>query len=151
MQLISWPGERVPFLLGVALLVCWLWYKKQYKFAGLFAFANLATIVLVQILKKIVAEPRPMGALETGFGFPSQHTASYVVFWGMLMFYTKSILLKILGLLMILLVGISRIYLGEHWTIDVIGGYVVGFMVLGLSWWWISRSGLQRLSPTQHS
>jgi len=144
MQMISLPGERVPFLVGVALILLYLSFKKYYKFAKIFAFANLLTIALVQIIKRIIQEPRPLGALETGFGFPSQHTASYVVFWGILMVYTKNKLLRLLGVLMILMVGVSRVYLGEHWIVDVVGGYVIGFMVLGLSWWWISRSGLQR-------
>lgn len=144
MQLVSLPGERVPFLIGMALLVGWLWYHKKHKLATLFASANLMTIVIVQIIKRLVAEPRPIGAIETGFGFPSQHTASYVVFWGIIMITTKSKLLRIIGLLMILAIGISRVYLGEHWVIDVVGGYVIGFMVLGLSWWWISRFDLQK-------
>ena len=144
MQLISLPGERVPFLVGMALLVGWYIYHHKYKFASLFAVANLMTISVVQILKRVVAEPRPLGALETGFGFPSQHAASYVVFWGILMVTTHSKLLRLLGILMILMVGISRVYLGEHWIVDVVGGYVIGFMVLGLSWWSISRFGLQK-------
>lgn len=142
MQIISAQGERLPLLFSVVLLLVWYISVRRYKLAGLFLTANLLTIGIVQILKKIVAEPRPLGALETGFGFPSQHTASYVVFWGILMITTNSKLLKLLGLLMILMVGISRVYLGEHTVIDVIGGYVIGFMVLVLSWWWISRSGL---------
>ena len=151
MQLVSFQGERMPFLIGVALVSFYFYFKKYYKVANIFVLANLFTILLVQILKRLIAEPRPLGALEMGFGFPSQHTASYVVFWGILMVTTTNKLLKILGLLMITLVGISRVYLGEHWTIDVIGGYTIGFMVLGLSWWWISRLGLQKLSPTLHS
>lgn len=142
MQIISAQGERLPLLFSVVLLLVWYISVRRYKLAGLFLTANLLTIGIVQILKKIVAEPRPLGALEMGFGFPSQHTASYVVFWGILMITTNSKLLKLLGLLMILMVGISRVYLGEHTVIDVIGGYVIGFMVLVLSWWWISRSGL---------
>ncbi len=142
MQIISAPGEKVPFLLGVALLVCWFLYQRKYKFASLFAIANLFTITIVQILKRVMAEPRPLGALETGYGFPSQHTASYVVFWGLLILWTKNKLLMLLGMLMILLVGISRVYLGEHLIVDVIGGYVIGFMVLGLSWWWSRRYDL---------
>ena len=144
MQWISLPGERVPFLIGMALLVIWLWFKNNKKFAGLFLISNLTTIFIVQTLKRLIAEPRPTGALETGFGFPSQHTASYVVFWGLLVVYTKNKLLKILGIFMILTIGISRVYLGEHWTIDVIGGYVIGFTVLWLSWWSWSRFYLQK-------
>lgn len=142
MQIISAQGEQLPLLFSVVLLLVWYISVRRYKLAGLFLTANLLTIGIVQTLKRVVAEPRPLGALETGFGFPSQHTASYVVFWGILMITTNSKLLKLLGLLMILMVGISRVYLGEHTVIDVIGGYVIGFMVLVLSWWWISRSGL---------
>lgn len=144
MRLVSFPGERVPFLIGMALLVFWLWYQKKPRLAGFFAFANLFTIVVVQIIKRLVAESRPIGAIETGYGFPSQHTASYVVFWGIIMITNPNKLLRLLGIFMITLVGISRVYLGEHWIIDVVGGYVIGFMVLGLSWWWISHYDRQK-------
>lgn len=144
MQLISLPGERVPFLMGLALFLLYFYLKKHYKFANIFALANLFTILLVQIIKRLVAEPRPTGALETGFGFPSQHTASYVLFFGLLILWTKNKLIKILGIFMILTIGISRVYLGEHYVIDVVGGYVIGFMVLWLSWLSWSRFYLQK-------
>lgn len=144
MTAVSWPGEKVPYLIGVALLVGWLCYQKKFKLATVFAIANLFTTIIVQMLKRLVAEPRPVGALETGYGFPSQHTASYVIFWGILMIITNSKILKLLGTLMILMVGISRVYLGEHSVVDVVGGYTIGFMVLWLSWWWIYHFDLQK-------
>ena len=144
MQLVSFPGERAPFLIGLALLLCWFLYQKKYKLAGIFMIADLAVLSSVQFLKRLFAIPRPLGALETGYGFPSQHTASYVVFWGILMISTNSKLLRLLGILMITLIGISRVYLGEHSVIDVVGGYVIGFTVLWLSWLSWSRFYLQK-------
>ncbi len=144
MQLISFPGEKVPYLISVALLALFYWFFRNRILSVIILASDYGVAAIVQIIKQLLKIPRPIGALETGYGFPSQHAASYVVFWGVLVITTKNKLLKALGTLMILMVGISRVYLGEHSVVDVVGGYVIGFTVLWLSWWSISRFGLQK-------
>ncbi len=151
MTLVSFPGEPVPRLISVALLVLWGLYKRRYKLTAWFAASNISTIVLVDLLlKNLIAIPRPLGSLEWGYSFPSGHTASYVVFWGTLIFWirtsNKSKFIKdavyILGTILILLVGYSRVYLGEHRPIDVLGGYIIGIIILCVSIFIGSRSKL---------
>ncbi len=64
------------------------------------------------------------------WGFPSGHTSSSVVFWGMaaLMFRKKAAFA--LAAAMIAFIPLSRMYLGRHFLADVLAGYVLGFMLL---------------------
>ena len=71
---------------------------------------------------------------ETGYSFPSGHSMSSIAIYGMLMFFLVLFFKKrwakvttvIVLSLIILLIGISRIYLGVHYPSDVIAGYTAG-------------------------
>jgi len=61
------------------------------------------------------------------WGFPSGHTSHALTTWGAVFLFFKQIWVKILAGSMILLIPVSRIYLGRHFLGDVLGGYVIGF------------------------
>ncbi len=75
---------------------------------------------------------------ETGFSFPSGHIMASTMFYGLCIYFlwhshlTK--LVKILGTvcltLLIILVGLSRIYLGVHYASDILGGFFLSFCML---------------------
>lgn len=103
---------------------------------------NLASIgALNQILKRIIQRPRPEGFRlieETGYSFPSGHSMASMAFYGLIIYLvfkyvknknTKIIICTILSLL-VLLIGISRIYLGVHYASDVIAGFVLSIAYL---------------------
>lgn len=92
------------------------------------------------VIKFIVKRPRPLNGLilENGFSFPSGHSLSAIFFYGFLIYfvskYIKNIKLKrilqVLIIVIILLIGFSRIYLCVHFASDVIAGFVLGLIIL---------------------
>lgn len=95
---------------------------------------------LNQIVKFALQRPRPEYSLivETGFSFPSGHSMISLAFYGFLIFllykYAKNqkakwLLISTL-IILILLIGVSRIYLGVHFGSDVIGGYLISIAYL---------------------
>ena len=116
-----------------------LFKNKKY---GIFMSINLICIaILNQLLKFFFERPRPIDLMiiqETGYSFPSGHSMVSMAFYGFIIFliwkYIKNKKLKwiytiILGIL-IILIGISRIYLGVHYASDVIAGFYISIAYL---------------------
>src|SRR5512141_836571 len=97
--------------------------------------AAVGSASLAGIIKTIVHRPRPGADLVTvlqqlnNSSFPSGHVLAYTAFFGFLFFlsytllkpsFARAALLVILGSLVVL-IGLSRIYVGDHWASDVIG------------------------------
>lgn len=133
MKIITWFGSA-PCLILITLF-CFLWIKN--KKIGCLIGTNLVLVtILNQILKFILQRPRPTEFRiinEVGYSFPSGHSMISMAFYGLFIYFiwkkvkTKSlkVLLTILLSLFILAIGISRIYLGVHYTSDVIAGFLV--------------------------
>ena len=112
------------------------------KKIGVSIISNLAIItVLNQLLKIIVQRPRPTEfriVEESGYSFPSGHSMVSMAFYGYLIYliykYVKNKYLKwisiILLSILICFIGISRIYLGVHYTSDVLGGFFISISYL---------------------
>ena len=111
---------------------------------GLFAAVNLVLATLLNLLlKTLVQRPRPEGyrlVAESGFSFPSGHSMVAMAFYGLLIWmvwrYEKDALVRWLGVigfgLVIVLVGLSRIYLGVHYASDVLAGFCASIAWLGV-------------------
>ena len=109
---------------------------------GLSIFSNLVIItVLNQLLKNILQRPRPTEYRiieETGYSFPSGHSMISIAFYGYLIYliykYVKNKYVKwtsiVLLSTLICSIGISRIYLGVHYTSDVLGGFLISISYL---------------------
>lgn len=75
--------------------------------------------------------PRELRLVEQeGYAFPSGHAQGSTAFWGFLALKIKKPLAWAVAILMILLVSLSRIYLGVHWPVDILGGLSIGIVLL---------------------
>jgi membrane-associated phospholipid phosphatase len=72
---------------------------------------------------------------ETSFGFPSGHAQIAASVWGRLAADIRRRWVTIVSVVLIFFIGLSRIYLGVHFTSDVVGGWLVGLIVLALFIW----------------
>ena len=108
-------------------------------------------------LKDLFQQPRPFqydASVEMigdapGYGLPSGHTQGTTVFWGYLATQLRRGWMWALAAALVILVGLSRIYLGVHFPTDVLGGLVVGIACICLYLWlqpgathWLTERGL---------
>lgn len=124
-------SQPVYFLL--ASLIFWCFSKKTgIRALYVILFSAFAAI----LIKNIFAMPRPSvphKIEENEFGFPSGHAQVSSSFWGYLNSRIKNKSLIFTGIIVILSVSLSRIYLGVHYLGDVIGGIIFGLLVAFIS------------------
>lgn len=100
--------------------------------------AILISMYVNTALKEITAIARPIGypgirSIFTisagGYSFPSGHAQGSATAWGIIMCHYKKTSIYILGTIIIILVSLSRLYLGVHWPADIAGGIIVGLII----------------------
>ena len=140
MMFISYLGSAITF---ITLAIAFIFLLKKKKYSRMLILDLGLVFILNIILKYIIRRPRPPVVrimTATGYSFPSGHAMVSIGFYGLLIYYIyknieskklKNTLIAILSLL-ILLIGISRIYVGLHYATDVIGGYIIGIIYLVL-------------------
>ena len=144
MNLISWPGFSPQSYILAGIIVVILYAFGFHWEAAVAFFAAIFTPLINVLVKDYIRRPRPgidvvdVLRILDSYSFPSGHVMYYVGFFGFLWFlaYTllkrswlRTLLLVLLGSL-IVLVGMSRIYLGQHWASDVLGAYLLGSLCL---------------------
>lgn len=138
MKFITNFGSAIYLISITIILVIFIKDKK----ISLTIITNLVIItILNQLLKFILQRPRPTEYRiinEKGYSFPSGHSMISMAFYGYLMYliykhiknkYLKYSLILILSCL-IIMIGISRIYLGVHYTSDVLAGFFISISYL---------------------
>lgn len=128
------------YCLIIIAILCAIFIKNK-KIAFAIPINLILSTMLNLGLKNIVERPRPIGYRlidETGYSFPSGHSMISAAFYGLIIYFiwknVKNTKLKyiscILLSLLILFIGISRIYLGVHYASDVIGGFTISIAYL---------------------
>ena len=133
-----WGSElAITVITLLILFTAFIWNKKEHLPFALLIAANIAIGALLNyILKQLIQRQRPdlLRLVEIGgYSFPSGHSMSSIIFYGFIAFLcirylkhrSKYFLAVILGLFVIM-IGISRIYLGVHYASDVLGGFIFG-------------------------
>lgn len=107
----------------------------------LILFSALASVVSNQLIKHIIMRPRPdvLKLIEQGgYSFPSGHSMIAIAVYGLLLYFVNVKIknkylkygLSFLLVLLILSIGISRIYVGVHYASDVFGGFLLATVEL---------------------
>lgn len=73
------------------------------------------------------------------FGFPSGHVSGTTAFWGGIALFIQQNWLRIIGLLVIVLMPLSRMYLGRHFLADVLGGLALGAFTVLAAWFFLVK------------
>lgn len=123
------------FLLLVLPVVYW---SINPSLGARIGFLLLLTNGLNEVFKLAIHGPRPYWinpqvkalAFEPTFGAPSGHTQTAVVIWGLIAAQLKRPWAWAVAIGLILLVGLSRIYLGVHFLHDVVLGWLIGAVIL---------------------
>ncbi len=149
LRLINFPGYP-PQVLIIGLLLVVVPFLFGFKWLALMqAFVGLGVGLAAAIVKRLVQRPRPAprvvtvthildGGLQS---YPAGHCADYLARFGFIIYLLAQLpapswwvwlTMVVLGIF-IAFVGLARIYSGEHWLTDVIGGYL-----LGAIWLWLT-------------
>lgn len=140
MRFITFFGSTIFILaLGICVVVVFIWIKWRHA-ALLFTITMAGALVLNGTLKLLFHRARPeayFGIIApTSYSFPSGHALYSFCFYGTLAVITSARLhsrairfvIWAAAVSLILLVGMSRIYLGVHYPSDVLAGYMTAFI-----------------------
>ena len=154
LQAISWlglpPQSNVIFgvlIVGLAVM------GRRWEAAGLLV-AAVGSIGLWYLVAPMVARPRPTADLVNVVGqishgsFPSGHVTNLTAIFGYLCFLVYTALrpswwrrlLLVLCATPVVTVGVARVYVGQHWPSDVLGGYLLGSIWLAVTIWLYRRA-----------
>jgi membrane-associated phospholipid phosphatase len=135
---------------NIALIIIFLFIKQHRWYSIKVPAIALSSLALMFLLKNLFGRPRPdIPLLEEarGLSFPSGHALMSVTFYGLLIYivwkmvnpkWLKWTLVAFLVLL-IFIIGFSRIYLRVHYASDVLAGFATGFLWLVFSIWVLNR------------
>jgi len=142
-KIFSWitllgKSQIILVFIVVSIALLWVWRKKSYIVALMIAVSGSEAFTYLG--KLIFHRPRPALAVyaEHSFSFPSGHATIAVSFYGFLGYllmrfvqsWNKKVNIFFGSIFIIMAIGFSRVYLGEHYISDVWSGYLVGGMWL---------------------
>ena len=124
-------------LAAVAALVGLVWRKVRGA-VWIFPIAIVGAGVIIQSVKLLVHRPRPSSFTpllhESGYSFPSGHSLIAMVVYGLLGYFTVGqfknraarLIVRIVTVLLVFSIGVSRVYVGVHYPTDVLAGWTAG-------------------------
>jgi membrane-associated phospholipid phosphatase len=159
----TYLGEAYPFILGAIIAIV----QKHPRLAWKIGTAGTTALIIVGLLKDFFDMPRPGAVLETlglttsinyvaqevvlkGLNsFPSGHTAAAFALWSLLAFqFPKFPRLQVLFLLTAVLVGVSRVYLVQHFPADTLLGSAIGISVALLTEYFFEQKMVKTAKKT---
>jgi undecaprenyl-diphosphatase len=163
MYLFTYLGNGLTLTLLAAASVVVFVIARRYREAILLALALVAGTLFFNAVKLLVGRPRPpledARIIQGGLSFPSGHSILAAMFYGTLAYFIIRELRRewlravvgVLAALLVLAIGVSRIYLGVHYPSDVAAGWAAGVVWLGLVFAaehaWPARTVAKRAAP----
>ena len=138
-QFITMFGEEA-ILIPLIAVIYWAFNKKMGEYI---AYASLTSVLVNGAIKDIFKAKRPIGEpgirslrveTATGYSFPSGHTQGTASFWSAIAIYLKNNYMYGISALIIILVAISRLYLGVHYPKDVLFGAIFGILTSSIAY-----------------
>jgi membrane-associated phospholipid phosphatase len=137
MKMVTHLGNHNFLIPANLLLITFLVFKKKKGLAITCGMVALSSLLIMIFLKELTHRLRPSDPLIPGitnFSFPSGHAFMSIAFYGLLIWITTRVVAKkwirrsiiLFLLLLILIIGFSRIYLRVHYATDVIAGFCMG-------------------------
>jgi undecaprenyl-diphosphatase len=134
MKIVTWLGASPVGWALVGVVALWAFLNGRPRVAIILVIAFGLSVAVKFQFKALIDRPRPSLAPlvhASGAAFPSGHALTAFVVFGLLPLVLlptgRARIVSWLGsALIVLAVGFSRIYLGEHWLTDVIGSYLLG-------------------------
>jgi len=144
MQAISAAGSTAVLAVVAVVVAGWLAWRRHWRQAVLVGVTTGGAGLLVPLLKNLVDRPRPPVAdrlmVEASWSYPSGHALGATAVIGVLTVVAVAsvsrqaarVAVAALGVLLIVAIGVSRVYLGVHWPSDVLAGWLVGGLWLAV-------------------
>jgi membrane-associated phospholipid phosphatase len=164
MRAASNAGSALSWQIITALVVVWLLFRRQWRLAAFAVVAIAGSSLLNTAVKTVVHRTRPVVnhplVHEPGASFPSGHAQAAIVGCGVLLLLVLPLLGRswrwvaaVVAVLIVLLIGFSRVALAAHFVSDVVAGFVLGAawlaaMVAAFNAWTV-MSGAEPVSPTE--
>ncbi|MDF2627459.1 MAG: putative phosphatase [Symbiobacteriaceae bacterium] len=120
------------YLLVLPLLL-WLYDKRFARYmVSIFLLGTWSNDVLKNLFHTNRPSPDDVNVIrpEPSFAFPSGHSQNPLMFWGAMAMRLNRMWLTIIFGIMIFFIGLSRLYVGVHWPLDLIGGWAIGAVLL---------------------
>ena len=150
-------GRETAAGITVLLLLYWLW-KRRWHLFSLLLIGVIGGNIWFEVLSRLFGRHRPVfpDPLDPlpGPGFPSGHSMTAMLLYGLILYlllprlrsWGWRLLAGLDAVLIVLLVGFSRLYMGAHYPTDVLGGYA-----FGLAWGALVYTGLELFHQSRRS
>ncbi len=144
MLLVTFLGNGHTIIVLAAIVMIMALLARRYEGAALVLLSLVASSLFFSAIKLLVERPRPLlesaRIVQGGFSFPSGHAAVSATFYGTIAYLlirrvrseVVKVLVGLVAALLVLAIGLSRVYLGVHYPSDVIAGWIAGVFWLVL-------------------
>ncbi|OOZ82394.1 phosphatidic acid phosphatase [Bacillus cereus] len=136
-KLVSIIANETLYLIVISISYWCVSKRKAFHMIVMLCFSGYIGIVIKEFMK--IPQPYTYDGIQSlyeksaaSYSFPSTHVQLATTFWGSFMILCKKRIIWIIGIVFIILVAISRLYLRVHWLSDIIGAVLFSVIVVYL-------------------